>query len=558
MAKRRAASSLRALGLLLRVQLQGVLASMGFSRKSASANALRAAGIAAAVAAVVAIAATICNVFAWIIGLALGPDAIFGVAVTVCSVIAVVMTLLRAGDSLFGFLDYDMTMSLPVPTYIVVLSRVLALYLLQLAISLVVCIPMFVAYCSILPASPVAWSAFVLTVLLSSTVPVSVSIFLAYLVKLVSTRFAFANLAYVVLSLALMVAISIVPMFFMFDSSVMASANTGSEALEAMGVENLGVIATAYPLAGWMVLAAQGDTIWFLPFALVSLATFVLAICMLTRGFMSINAALAVHSRAHKVDIEKASRRQGSVFWTMLVKEWRCQFHYSQWALNAHFGLILQLIFAVALIVMGKNAASSVLGALTHMDGAMLSLVSGMIDLVFPWMCVFCCATATAAAGSVSMEGRASWVMATAPVPVRTVLASKLVSGLIPAAIVLTVTFVAILVSGLGDALAAVECVALGFTTHLCAACVALYIDVLHPNFAWTRAKEVFKSSSASMVAGLGGLVVAFGGGFLCVQFAVNGNLVMPHVLLWAVVAACVIASAVTFKLATSRNIYLK
>ena len=64
------------------------------------------------------------------------PEAIPLVAVLVGAVAGAVAAFLKTNGVLFGFKDYDLVMSLPVPTSSVVLSRIASLYAMSLAFGL--------------------------------------------------------------------------------------------------------------------------------------------------------------------------------------------------------------------------------------------------------------------------------------------------------------------------------------------------------------------------------------------------------------------------------------
>ena len=69
-------------------------------------------------------------------------DAIPALAVALGSLAGVATTFLKANGQLFGFRDFDLVMSLPVPTWQVVLSRMGALYDMNLLFALVLAGPM--------------------------------------------------------------------------------------------------------------------------------------------------------------------------------------------------------------------------------------------------------------------------------------------------------------------------------------------------------------------------------------------------------------------------------
>ncbi|MEG2368792.1 MAG: hypothetical protein RSB16_03090, partial [Raoultibacter sp.] len=68
------------------------------------------------------------------------------VAVFAGSLAGVVVTFLKANGMMFNFKDYDMVMSLPVPVWAVVLSRIATLYVVNLLFACIIMVPSFVAF----------------------------------------------------------------------------------------------------------------------------------------------------------------------------------------------------------------------------------------------------------------------------------------------------------------------------------------------------------------------------------------------------------------------------
>lgn len=118
---------------------------------------------------------------------------------------------------------------------------------------------------------------------------------------------------------------------------------------------------------------------------------------------------------------------------------------------------------------------------------------------------------------SVSLEGRAAWLMLTAPVGAGTVLASKLLANLVLGGVAVAISAVALLAGGMAPVLA-LQCVvaALGLLTGFAA--LALALDAARPNLAWTTPAEVVKRGLPMMVGVFGGIVAALGCGFLAVM----------------------------------------
>ena len=74
---------------------------------------------------------------------------------------------------------------------------------------------------------------------------------------------------------------------------------------------------------------------------------------------------------------------------------------------------------------------------------------------MLPWLFVFCGIASPSAACSISMEGKAAWIFATAPLPRRTILGAKLAANALPVAATLAVSTVILVACGRVDALGA-------------------------------------------------------------------------------------------------------
>ena len=132
--------------LLLKIQLLGLF-GINKALHANAAKAKRTLALAAlVVVAVVAVAVT------YSVGVAEGMaqlgmvEAIPLVAVLVGAVAGAVAAFLKTNGVLFAFKDYDLVMSLPVPTLSVVLSRIASLYAMSVVFGLLVMVPAFAVY----------------------------------------------------------------------------------------------------------------------------------------------------------------------------------------------------------------------------------------------------------------------------------------------------------------------------------------------------------------------------------------------------------------------------
>ena len=78
-----------------------------------------------------------------------------------------VAAFLKTNGVLFGFKDYDLVMSLPVPTSSVVLSRIASLYAMSLLFGVLVMVPAFAVYASAAGVSAVGVACMALSIVLA-------------------------------------------------------------------------------------------------------------------------------------------------------------------------------------------------------------------------------------------------------------------------------------------------------------------------------------------------------------------------------------------------------
>ena len=511
-----AVSPLRALGILARVQVKSSMVSLGGGGRGV----LRGLGRALTCLLYAGLGVLISLSVAVMLAL-IDPSLIPGAAVLLAGIVAVALTFQSASGSLFGFRDYDQVMSLPVPTWVVVLSRVGSLFAVQVAVSAVLMLPMFAVAALLDPFGPMQVATAVVAVAFASALPVSVAVFLSFCLAVAASRFRYSNIVYLVASFAVLAAAMAVSF---------AAAGASSADVDEV-VAFLDGLVRVYPLAGWVMDAWAGNLGCLAPFCLVSLAFMVACVAILSRHFMHINAALSGHGASCAVDVDAKAGHRSGVLKAMVVKELKCVVNTPVYAFNAAGGLVFILFFTVLMLVMGKQGAFDAAGSYLSLDAATSAAMSQLSEAILPWLFFFCMTAATSAAASVSMEGSANWVMATAPVPRRTVLGSKVLASAIPLVGTLLVCSLALMARGVLSPAATLTTLFAGTAGHLFEACLGLMIDAAAPRFDWIKPAEAVKSGRSVMAVALSSIVISFGGGAasiaLCMQMGEPAALAM-------------------------------
>lgn len=412
-------------------------------------------------------------------------------------------------------------MSLPISRRVVVASRLGTVFLAAIVLSAVFMAPLFVVYFLHAPANPVSVTFAVLSIPLAPLAPVSASVFAAFGVTMLTVRFRHANLAYIVLALAFFTLI------FVGVYALSFSAGTASDPaakLAAFGsvASAMGAGLTAlYPPAAWACEGIISSSVLpFVVFAAFSLGVALACLEIMQRLYLPINGLLASKGGARdRYTAERLrERRSGaSPFRAMINKEFRTLIGIPSYAFNCLFGYILMVVVAVALSTMGMREilTSGIVNGVEITDEAVRAYASRLVVLI-PWVYVFCSGMCPSAACSVSLEGRAAWIMSTAPVPPRTILGAKLATNALPVAVALAISAAVLLISGEAGVLQALEIIVLGFGVFYLLINIALTIDATSPNFVWNTPNEVVKRSMPILFTTLGGMAAAFGGGFAC------------------------------------------
>ena len=501
---------------LLRLQIGALLYGLGLRRGSGR---LRVAG-ACALAALLAVMAV---AYLWALGTGMvaagAGDAVPAFAALAGSLAAVALVFVKAPGTVFGCRDYDLVASLPVPVHTVVLARTAPLYGFGVALSALLSAPLYAAYFSVLPAAPLAVVAAALCSVCAPLAPAAVATLASLALTSVAVRFRRAGAVQLALS-ALAVAAVIGGSLALGGAS---PAGDDAAALAAVWEAEvaLSLAATsAYPLAAWAAAAVrEGSVAGLLSFAALSLALPVVVTLALAACYPSAHA-VATSGPRRRARSAATSRTAASPLRALTAKELRRIGSMPFYALNDCAGMLLMVVAAVAISVLGVEAllGSGVIDGL-RLDAQAVAALRTQVDAALPWVFGFCGAMSLTAGPSVSLEARASWLMLTAPVGAGTVLGSKLLANLVLGGTAAAVSAIALLAGGASPFLV-LQCVAAAVGMLTGFASVALALDAMRPNFAWTAPAEVIKRGLPMMVGALGGALASLGLGFLSVTVA--------------------------------------
>lgn len=391
--------------------------------------------------------------------------------------------------------DNDLLLSMPIPVSVLMVSRLLAVYLMGLLYSSVVIIPAVIVFWVEAEFSLASVLGGLLLILLISVFVMTLSCALGWVVAKISLKLKNRSFITVVVSIVLIgVYCLVVFKAQTLLSSLMAYAMVYGENIKA----------AAYPvyLFGRVGIGDPGAC------AIVSLvvaALFALMWVLISRSFLKLATSTG---KSERKIYRETTARQKSVSSALLGKEFSRFLSSPNYMLNCGFGVLLLPLCGITLLWKGGDLIKLLgevfgnrVGSVPLLLCAIACMVASMNDMVVP---------------SVSLEGKSLWLVQSLPVRPWQILQAKL--------------FVQLLLTGI-PMLFCVLCLALlrvfspldlllmalqTLSFVLLFALFGLFMGLKMPNLIWTSEITAIKQSMGVMIVLLGGLAYTI---LFCIGF---------------------------------------
>ncbi|MEG2420717.1 MAG: hypothetical protein RSB55_04135 [Oscillospiraceae bacterium] len=438
-------------------------------------------------------------------------------------------TLFAAQGVVFGGKDNDLMLSMPVSTFTLLLSRVLALYLENLVCTAFILLPAAVVYLinGGTGGAPVLLGA-LLAALFLALVPSALSLVLGFFLSWLSSKFRRKALLTNLLYFGSFAVLMVVAFRASFSFG-------GGNSQSLAGLDGM--------FAGWGVLfTLTRDAICGNFFALLLLMAsctlpFLLVVWLFSKKYKRILTALTSQSARsdYKLGAVAATGRRKALF----RKESQRFFGTPVYFFNAGFGLLMLPLLGVAALFM-KPQIDALLPQLTAEIGPL------PLPLTLFAVLGFMLSTVGITASSVSLEGRSLWILKEAPVSVGDIFAAKAGFQILLCLPFLVVTVVLLWFS---FGLTLLDGTALLLAALLFSAVVALLgllANLRFPKLDASNDTLVVKNSASALLSMCGELLLLVVLGFLCYLLQAplghGGSLLAVSLLLAAATAALVAA----------------
>lgn len=431
-------------------------------------------------------------------------DALPVLAVAISGIGCVFATFVKANGLLFGFKDFDAVVTMPVPLWSVVISRVAPLYGMGLAFSLLIGCPLMVIYLAFTEAGLTSIVFSILILLFAPTLPIALSIALSFLFTWIASRTPRAPQVLGIVGVVVIIAII---------SGIMIVAG-GSESyqndsflfLTSIGSQIESSIGSVWPPASWALLAIKGSATALSLFIGISFASCAIVIALLSRFLIHLNSLLSSDRTRNHVRATTSKTR--TPFITMVIKEFRLWISTPIYLMNTATGPALALIVAIAAVIAGPQ----ILAYAVNIPGADHEMLANLMAGAFPWILTLFMVITPLSASATSLEGNARWIAQTAPVATSALIGSKIAINLL---ITVPVSLVAGIVAAFAlttDPLSAILMIAAPMAGSILASCLGAMFDTKRPNYNWSSAYEPVKRSTNVLICiGIGFVFVALG-----------------------------------------------
>lgn len=395
----------------------------------------------------------------------------------------VIGSIFMTQSQLYQAGDNELLLSMPVPTYMILLSRLIIIYLFNFVFELLVFIPGIAIYCYQVQVELAALAAGAVIALFLPLLSMTLSCVIGWILELITSKMRNKSMLTMVLSISFLV------LYFYGYSKVSGYISLLIANGETVASKMKGTVMPLY----WAGNSLAGkDVFMVLVVAVVCAVPFMITYYVLNRTF--INMVTTKHGFAKKVYKEK-KLNVSNVKIALLKKELTHFLASPVYMLNATIGSIITAIAAVLLIVK-RNMV------MDYMDTVVQMIPNGesYVGAIFAALLCAIAATNIITAPSISLEGKNLWIVQSMPIDKKNILMSKIHLHMVITEPVALLAAVVVCIVFKVDMMSGVLLFVLPLLFNLLCAVIGLIINLHVPNFDWISETVAIKQSASTML----------------------------------------------------------
>lgn len=390
-------------------------------------------------------------------------------------------SIYKAQGSLFAAKDYDLLMSLPIKSSVILTSKIINLLVLNWVFVAFVMIPPTTIYYT--RTEGLSWVYFILviiSIIFIPLIPVIIASVFAVIISYFASKFKYKNLTTIVGTMILLVLILLGS--FNMENIIQYVFNNSASIIDAIG--------NIYPPIAYLTNALIDiNIIEYLKFILISVIPFIVFILLFSKVFKKINCRLGeTYKKAnYKVGALKTNRPVKA----LVDKEIKRYLSTPVYIMNTAVGMIMVLMAAIATMFIDAKTLSM------YME---IPYVQDIFPLIALLTLIFGIGLASTTPSSISLEGKNLWILKSLPIREREIFISKIMLSLIvtlPATLIINIIFFIGLRFTLIDL---IWNLAISIVFCFFGAIVGLVVNLNFPKLEWSSPTVVVKQSAAVLI----------------------------------------------------------
>ena len=415
----------------------------------------------------------------------------FALAGTIATALGTVITLFSAFTKLYKAKDNDLLLSMPVPAWMIVFSRIVGLYAMAFLFEALVFAPVIVRYFTVVGIGAVSLFACLIVMLFLPLLAVSISCLLGFFISLISVELPAKNLMTTLFSIVFL------GLYFWGYSKI----NSAMQYVLTHG-EKVGGAIRKWLFPFWKIgLACEGRGAALLWAMLIFIGTFALVYLLISKTFVYVATR---KGKVARVRYRGELRKSRSALFALLRKDCLRLLKNPMLFLNCAMGSLLLFVLPIVAAFNGD------------MIRRLVEMLNGKETLVLAAALGLLCSTNIFTSSSVSLEGESLWIVRSTPVKTETVFRAKILLQIVLTALP---TLVCGIVVGI-IAKISTWGLLLGLFVTLCAclafALLGLCVNLKFPSLHWTNELVPVKQGVAALISMFSnfGIVLLFIGGY--------------------------------------------
>ncbi|MBR6949797.1 MAG: hypothetical protein IKH54_06420 [Bacilli bacterium] len=414
------------------------------------------------------------------------------------SLLTVIQGIYKSGSLLFNCKDDQLLLSLPIKRSTVVFVRIFKFYVFELLFDTLFMIPLVIAYLRWADSfNYLFFISSILMLLFMPIIPIIISCIIGVISSSITSRFKHKNLASIIISIIFLLGV----FYYSYSldnilENIFKHANSINEIITKI----------YYPSGVYANLVTNFNIKDLLLYIIINIVITVAFIFILNKIYFKINSRLKKVITSNKTNIGSLKIKTKSVIKSLISKEVKTFFNIPVFIINAGFGLVLYII-AVLYICIKFDSMIPILTDKNTLNIS-LKLINSNLSII-----IFGLLSATAYMTSItnsliSLEGRNINILKSLPISTKTILLSKILSGLALTTPVFVIGNIILFIRFNISFIDMILLLSLYILIPLVSHFVGLIINLKFPKLDFDNPTEVVKQSMSSFIAVMIGMIL--------------------------------------------------